>query len=92
MPAPARRTIVAHGRLAMREVRLEAARRREHGLQVMTFEQLAVRLAGGFCQPIDEEALRAAFQACLAEAELGELDGIKTLPGMVGAAVGKRRL
>ncbi|WP_340116158.1 PD-(D/E)XK nuclease family protein [Pelagibius sp. 7325] len=72
----------------MREMRLKSARHRDHGVQVMTFEQLAVRLAGGFCQPIDEETLRAAVQACLAEADLGELDGIKTLPGMIGAAVG----
>ena len=32
-----RRTIVAHGRLAMRERRLEAARNRQHGLQIMSF-------------------------------------------------------
>ena len=42
-----RRTIVAHGRLAMRELRLDAARQRRHGVQIMSFEQLAVRLAGG---------------------------------------------
>ena len=57
----ARRTIVAHGRLAMREVRLDAARRKLHGLQVMSFEQLAVRLAGGFSRPIDDENLRAGL-------------------------------
>jgi hypothetical protein len=43
-----RRTIVVHGRLAMRELRLAAARERRHGLQIMTFEQLAARLAGAF--------------------------------------------
>ena len=53
-----RETIVAHGRLAMRETRLRAARERRHGLQVMTFEQLAARLAGGFAKPIDNESLR----------------------------------
>jgi hypothetical protein len=31
-----RRTVVAHGRLAMRELRLVAARERRHGLQIMT--------------------------------------------------------
>ncbi len=61
--APFRRTIVAHGRLAMRELRLNAARHREHGLQIMSFEQLAVRLAGGFAKPIDDESLRAAIQS-----------------------------
>jgi len=82
-----RRTVVAHGRLAMRELRLDAARDRRHGLQVMTFEQLAARLAGGLSRPVDDEALRSAIQATLPETALGELDGIKALPGMVDAAV-----
>ena len=34
---PNRRTIVAHGRLAMRELRLDAARQRLHGLQILSF-------------------------------------------------------
>ncbi len=75
-----------HGRLAMRELRLAAARGRLHGLQVMTFEQLAVRLAGGMSQAIDDEALRAAIQEALPVTALGELDAIKDLPGMVGAS------
>jgi hypothetical protein len=70
----------------MREIRLRAARDRLHGLQVMTFEHLAARLAGGFSRPIDNESLRAAIQQALPETELGELDGIKQLPGMVEAA------
>ncbi len=81
-----RRTVVVHGRLAMRELRLSAARERRHGLQVMTFEQLAARLAGGMSQAIDDEALRAAIQEALPLTPLGELDAIKDLPGMVGAA------
>ena len=81
-----RRTIVAHGRLAMRELRLDAARHRRHGLQVMTFEQLAVRLAGGFARPVDDESLRTAIQAVLPTTPLGELENIKLLPGMVDAA------
>jgi hypothetical protein len=83
---PRRNTVVAHGRLAMREIRLRAARERLHGLQVMTFEHLAARLAGGFSCPIDNESLRAAIQQALPETELGELNGIKQLPGMVDAA------
>jgi hypothetical protein len=83
---PCRKTVVAHGRLAMREIRLRAARDRLHGLQVMTFEHLAARLAGGFARPIENESLRAAIQQALPETELGELDGIKQLPGMVDAA------
>ena len=39
-----RQTYVAHGRLAAREIRLEAARAGRHGVQVMSFEQLAARL------------------------------------------------
>ncbi|MER8395418.1 PD-(D/E)XK nuclease family protein [Mesorhizobium sp. M1340] len=81
-----RRTVVAHGRLAMRELRLKAARERQHGLQVMTFEQLAARLAGGLSRAIDDESLRGALQTALPEAALGELDSIKELPGMVDAA------
>src|SRR3546814_15425336 len=71
----------------MREFRLRAARDRRHGLQVMTFEHLAARLAGGFSRPIDNESIRAATQQDLPETELGELDGIKQLPGLVDAAV-----
>lgn len=82
-----RRTIVAHGRLAMRDLRLDAARQRQHGVQIMSFEQLVVRLAGGFAHPIDDECLRSAIQAVLPDTALGELESIKLLPGMVDAAV-----
>ena len=82
-----RRTIVVHDRLAMRELRLDAARHRRHGLQIITFEQLASRLAVGLSRPVDDESLRAAIQEVLASTDLGELDGIKDLPGMVSAAV-----
>ena len=81
-----RRTAIAHSRLAMREQRLAAARERRHGLQVMTFEQLAARLAGGFSRPIDDDALREAIGSVLPHTGLGEMDGIKALPGMVNAA------
>ena len=81
-----RQTTVAHGRLGMRELRLDAARGRRHGLQVMTFEQLLVRLAGGLARSIDDDALRETVKAVLPETALGELDGIKALPGMVSAA------
>ncbi|MDW9414214.1 PD-(D/E)XK nuclease family protein [Sinorhizobium meliloti] len=70
----------------MRELRLKAAREGRHGLQVMTFEQLAARLAGGLSRPVDDESLRGALQVALPETALGELDSIKELPGMLGAA------
>jgi len=81
-----RQTYIAHGRLASREIRLDAARHQHHGTQVIAFEQLAARLAGGFAQPIDAETLRDAIQRVLPDIDLGELDTIKLLPGMVGAA------
>ena len=71
----------------MRELRLTAARQHRHGLQIMTFEQLAARLAGGLSRPVDDDALRVAIKTVLPETALGELDGIKALPGMVSAAV-----
>jgi len=81
-----RRTYVSQGSLAAREIRLEAARARRHGVQVMTMEQVAARLAGGFVSGIAPEALRDTIQASLLDNDLGELDGIKDLPGFVGAA------
>ena len=86
MGAAERRTIIAHGRLKMREVRLDAARHHQHGLQVMTFEQLAARLAGGLSRAVDDDSLRETIKSVLPETELGELEGIKALPGMVSAA------
>ncbi len=87
MAVTGRSTLVVHGRLAMREGRLAAARDGRHGLQVMSFEQAAVRLAGGFVRPIDDESLRAAIQAVLPMTPMGELESIKALPGMIDAAV-----
>jgi hypothetical protein len=52
----------------------------------MTFEQLATRLAGGLSEAVDTDTLRSSIQACMPETELGELDPIKSLPGMVSAA------
>ena len=86
MSVARRSTLVVHGRLAMRERRLAAARDGRHGLQVMSFEQAAVRLAGGFTRPIDNESLRAAIQAVLPATPMGELESIKALPGMIDAA------
>ena len=86
MTAATRSTLVVNGRLAMRDSRLTAARRRGHGLQIMSFEQAAVRLAGGFATFIDGESLRAAIQTALPATPMGELESIKVLPGMIDAA------
>ena len=87
VPPSTHRTLITYGRLAIRELRLKAARERAHGLQIMTIEQFAARLAGGFLLPIDKDRLRAAIQTALPKADLGELTSIKMLPGFVRAAV-----
>jgi hypothetical protein len=67
--------------------RVNAARAGAHGIQILTMGQMAARLAGGFLAPIDSESLRDAVREALPETDLGELESIKTLPGMVRAAV-----
>jgi hypothetical protein len=85
--ATTRRTIVVHTKLAGHNARVEAARTNANGVQIRTMDQVAARLAGGFIQPIDPDALQDAVKAALASTNLGELEGIKPLPGMVRAAV-----
>jgi hypothetical protein len=82
-----RRAVVVHTRLAGHMARVAAARAGTCGTRILTMDQLAARLAGGFLQPIDPEALHEAVSAALAETELGELEPIKPLPGMARAAV-----
>jgi hypothetical protein len=82
-----RRTIVVHTRLAGHMARVAAARAGSCGTQILTMDRLAARLAGGFLQPIDPEALHEAVRAAVVATELGELEPIKSLPGMVRAAV-----
>jgi hypothetical protein len=91
MIQPIRHTAVVFGRLQSRELRLSAAREQVAGLQVLTIEHVACRMAGGFLRPIDDEALRQALQTALPQTQLGELDAIKLLPGMVDACVGTLR-
>lgn len=80
-----RQTVVIHSRLAWREIRGTAALGRDHGLQALAIDHLAARLAGGFLQPIDAEALSNAVAEAVG-ADLGEFDAIKTLPGFSRAA------
>jgi hypothetical protein len=56
-----------------------------HGLQALSIEGLAGRLAGGFVQPIDPDTLKSAIAKTLS-ADLGDLDSIKELPGFPRAA------
>ena len=80
-----RDTVITHSRLAWRYERAQAAAANRHGLQALPIEGLAARLAGGFLQPIDPDALKAAITKALA-AELGDLNRIKDLPGFPRAA------
>jgi len=79
---------VVRTKLAAHTLRVHAARRAENGTQILTMGQLAGRLAGGFLRPIDPAALGDAVRESLASVDLGELEPIKNLPGMVRAAVG----
>ena len=80
-----RRTLVVHSRYAWRSHRTQAAIDGEQGLLIVTIEQLAARLAGGFLQSINADNLKAAVAAAVA-APLGEFDKIKALPGFQRAA------
>ena len=83
-----RKTIVVHTRLAGHMARVEAARACQSGVQIKTMDQIAARLAGGFLEPIDTDALEEAVSQAISTIPLGELEKIKTLPGMVKAAIG----
>ncbi len=86
-----RRTVIVSGGHAAAARRLRAARHREHGLQVLTVEQVAQRLAGGFLRPVDGDTLaRLAAEAVAAAsaADLGDLARIAELPGLPSALAG----
>jgi len=80
-----RRTVVVHTILAGHMSRVDAARRNEAGVQVMTMGQLAARLAGGLLQPVDLDVLTETVRDALPDVEMGELEPIKDLPGMPAA-------
>ena len=79
------KTLVVPNRIAWRCHRAAAALSQDNGRKLLTFEQLAARLAGGFLQPIDPDSLADAV-AGAGGGFLGELDGIKSLPGFQRAA------
>ncbi len=78
-------TLVVHNRHAWRCHRTRAAVTSAQGVQLLTIEQLAARLAGGFFRPIDSDGFKAAIGAALVQ-PLGDLDAIKQLPGFQRAA------
>ncbi len=57
----------------------------DQGLLIVTMEQLAARLAGGFFRPVNPDDLKTAVREAVDE-PLGELDEIKNLPGFQRAA------
>ena len=69
-------------------LRVDAARQGANGVQILTMGQLAARLAGGFLQPIDTDALLEALRAALREIRFPGFDSIQDLPGMARAAAG----
>ncbi len=79
-----RHTLLITSPLVRRTALLEAARERAHGRQLMSPAQLAARLAGGFLQLIDREALQAILDTVVADAatDFGDLQPIRALPGM----------
>ncbi|MGB4101276.1 MAG: PD-(D/E)XK nuclease family protein [Alphaproteobacteria bacterium] len=80
-----RKTLVVHSRHAWRSHRTWAALDAAQGLQLVTIEQMASRLAGGFLQAIDQEDFKTAIANTLSAA-LGEIEAIKSLPGFQRAA------
>src|SRR5258708_72900 len=80
-----RRSVIVHTIFAGHMSRVDAARRNEAGVQVMTMGQLAARLAGGLLQPVDLDVLTETVRDALADVEMGELEPIKDLPGMPAA-------
>ena len=83
-----RHTSLVTSRLARSRALLEAARIGAHGRQIMSPGQAAARLAGGFLQTIEREALQEQLHQVLKDSsvDLGELNTIRDLPGMVRAA------
>jgi hypothetical protein len=82
---PLLRTVVVQGPLAAGMRRFAAARAGEIGAQILSFSQLAARLAGGFTQPITSEILEPAIQEALKEKGFRDISRVCDLPGMTRA-------
>jgi hypothetical protein len=76
------RTVVTEGPLVFRMRRIAAARRDEHGVQIVTLPQLAARLAGGFKRPVRSQDLDPAIRAALEAGGFVDLESIRELPGV----------
>src|SRR4051812_41423567 len=83
-----RRTVVVEGPLAYRMRRHDAARASETGLEILTFPQVAERLAGGFVRIARGPLLYSAVDAALKFDGYVNLETVKHLPGMARAVAG----
>ena len=81
-----RRTVVVEGRYARRWHQTQAAMNGNHGLLVVSMEELAARLAGGFLRSVGARDLKERVRDAAAAGPLDELDAIKALPGFQRAA------
>jgi hypothetical protein len=68
--------------------RYDAARANETGLEILTFPQLAERLAGGFARTAGGPLLYSAVDAALKLDGYADLESVKHLPGMPRAVAG----
>lgn len=75
-------TEVVDGPLALRMRRLNAARERAIGRQILTLPLLAARLAGGFIAPATQENLYPAIRQALEAGGYEDIDKVCQLPGM----------
>lgn len=82
-----RRTVVVEGPLAYRMRRYDAARGNETGLEILTFPQVAERLAGGFARAARGLLLYTAVDTALQLDGYADLERVKHLPGMARAVV-----
>ena len=78
-------TAIIEGPLAFAMRRFVAANAGDVGLLILSFPQLAARLAGGFVRPVTAEILEPAIQAALNEKDFKEIERVRQLPGMTRA-------
>lgn len=83
-----RRTVVVDGPLAFRTRRIEAARMGECGVQILSLQLLAGRLAGGFSRAVRPQELYPAIRAVLEHGGFHELESIRLLPGTTRSVAG----
>jgi hypothetical protein len=84
-------TEVVEGPLALRMRRLDAARERATGRQILTIPLLAARLAGGFIAPATQEVLYPAIRQALEAGGYEDIDKVCQLPGMPAAVLSALR-